>query len=110
MRLVIVSNRLPFTVVNEDGGPQFKVSSGGLTTGLWSYLEREAAGSGDRLEFVWLGWPGATVAPENEPAVKAYSAKEFKAVPVFLPEDRWTAFIMGSATRRCGRCSTIFLT
>ena len=63
MRLVIVSNRLPFTVVNEEGGPQFKVSSGGLTTGLWSYLERGAAGSSERPEFVWLGWPGASVAP-----------------------------------------------
>ena len=52
MRLVIVSNRLPFTVVKEDGGLQFKVSSGGLTTGLWSYLERGAAGSTRRLSTV----------------------------------------------------------
>ena len=95
MRLVIVSNRLPFTVVNEDGGPQFKVSSGGLTTGLWSYLERGAAGSEERPEFLWLGWPGATVAPEHEQAVKAYAEKEFKAVPVFLPEDRMDRFYHG---------------
>jgi trehalose 6-phosphate synthase/phosphatase len=95
MRLVIVSNRLPFTVVNEDGGPQFKVSSGGLTTGLWSYLEREAAGSDERPEFVWLGWPGASVAPADEPAVKAYAEKEFKALPVFLPEDKMDRFYHG---------------
>ena len=95
MRLVIVSNRLPFTVVNENGGPQFKVSSGGLTTGLWSYLGREATGSGERPEFVWLGWPGASVAPEDEPAVKAYAEKEFKALPVFLPEDRMDRFYHG---------------
>ena len=87
MRLVIVSNRLPFTVVNEDGGPQFKVSSGGLTTGLWSYLERGAGGSDERPEFLWLGWPGTTVAPKDEAAVKAYAEKEFKALPIFLPED-----------------------
>jgi trehalose 6-phosphate synthase/phosphatase len=93
--LVIVSNRLPFTVVNEDGGPQFKVSSGGLTTGLWSYLERGAAGSGERPEFLWLGWPGATVAPENEQAVKAYAGKQFKAVPLFLPEDKMDRFSHG---------------
>jgi trehalose 6-phosphate synthase/phosphatase len=95
MRLVIVSNRLPFTVVNQDGGPQFKVSSGGLTTGLWSYLERGAAGSMERPEFVWLGWPGATVAPQDEPAVKAYAEKEFKALPVFLPEERMDRFYHG---------------
>jgi trehalose 6-phosphate synthase/phosphatase len=90
-----VSNRLPFTVVKEDGGLQFKVSSGGLTTGLWSYLERGAAGSEERPEFVWLGWPGASVAPEDEPAVKAYAEKEFKAQPVFLPEERMDRFYHG---------------
>jgi trehalose 6-phosphate synthase/phosphatase len=95
MRLVIVSNRLPFTVVNGEGGPQFKVSSGGLTTGLWSYLERGAAGAGEGPEFVWLGWPGATVAPEHEPAVKAYAEKEFKALPLFLPEERMDRFYHG---------------
>jgi trehalose 6-phosphate synthase/phosphatase len=95
MRLVIVSNRLPFTVVNGDGGPQFKVSSGGLTTGLWSYLERGAAGSGERPEFLWLGWSGATVGPENEQVVKDYAEKEFKAVPVFLPEDKMERFYHG---------------
>jgi trehalose 6-phosphate synthase/phosphatase len=95
MRLVIVSNRLPFTVVNEDGGPQFKVSSGGLTTGLWSYLERGSSGVGERPEFVWLGWPGATVAPRDEPAVRAYAEKEFKALPVFLPEETMDRFYHG---------------
>jgi trehalose 6-phosphate synthase/phosphatase len=95
MRLVIGSNRLPFTVVNGEGGPQFKVSSGGLTTGLWSYLERGAAGSGERPEFVWLGWPGATVAPQDESAVKAYAEKEFKTLPVFLPEESMDHFYHG---------------
>ena len=41
MRLVVVSNRLPFTVSFKDGAPQFKPSAGGLTTGLWSYLNRK---------------------------------------------------------------------
>ena len=95
MRLVIVSNRLPFTVVNGDDGPQFKVSSGGLTTGLWSYLERGAGGAEQRPGFVWLGWPGATVAPKDERAVRAYAEKEFKAVPVFLPEDKMDRFYHG---------------
>ncbi len=95
MRLVIVSNRLPFTVVDEEGGPQFKVSSGGLTTGLWSYLERGAAGSEERPDFVWLGWPGASVAPEHEAAVRAYAEKEFKAVPVFLPQENMDRFYHG---------------
>jgi trehalose 6-phosphate synthase/phosphatase len=99
MRLVIVSNRLPFTVVNEEDGPHFRVSSGGLTTGLWSYLQREAGRCGERPEFVWLGWPGATVTPKDEPAVRAYAEEEFKAVPVFLPEERMDRFYHGFCNR-----------
>lgn len=95
MRLVIVSNRLPFTVSFKEGTPEFKVSSGGLTTGLWSYLERAATGAGEKREFVWLGWPGASVAPEQEGAVRAYAEKEFKAQPVFIPEENMERFYHG---------------
>lgn len=95
MRLIIVSNRLPFTVSFKAGTPEFNVSSGGLTTGLWSYLERRAVGSGERPDFQWLGWPGASVPPEHEEAVQAYAAKEFKALPVFLPEEQMDHFYHG---------------
>src|SRR5512140_388736 len=94
MRLVIVSNRLPFTVCFKEGAPEFKVSSGGLTTGLWSYLER-GAGSAERPEFLWLGWPGTSVAPEQEEAVRAYAEKEFRAVPIFVPEESMDRFYHG---------------
>ena len=99
MRLVIVSNRLPFTVANEEAGPRFTVSSGGLTTGLWSYLERGATEAVERPEFLWLGWPGATVAPEHEALVNAYAEKEFKAQPVFLSEEKMERFYHGFCNR-----------
>ena len=71
MRLVIVSNRLPFTVSVEDGKPKFESSSGGLTTGLWSYLEKSRGSSGEPFDYLWLGWPGADIEskhiPEYEP-------------------------------------------
>jgi trehalose 6-phosphate synthase/phosphatase len=95
MRLVIISNRLPFTVATAEGGPPFNVSSGGLTTGLWSYLEREPNGGGERPEFLWLGWPGATIGPKDEAAVKAYAGKEFNALPIFLPEEQMERFYHG---------------
>ncbi len=95
MRLVIVSNRLPFTVSLKDGAPDFAVSSGGLTTGLWSYLERMAAASGEHLDFLWLGWPGASIAQEHEGAVCAYAGREFKAMPVFVPEEHMDRFYHG---------------
>jgi trehalose 6-phosphate synthase/phosphatase len=86
MRLVIVSNRLPFTVSTEDGKPRFESSSGGLTTGLWSYLEKGAFTSGEPFDYLWLGWPGASVEPEQAGEVQAFGAR-YKAAPVFLSRE-----------------------
>jgi trehalose 6-phosphate synthase/phosphatase len=49
-RLLIVSNRLPFTVRLGEGVPQLVPSSGGLTTALRVVHERGGA--------IWLGWSG----------------------------------------------------
>ncbi len=99
MRLVIVSNRLPFTVSLKEGAPRYKTSSGGLTTGLWSYLERDAAHSGRPFDFLWLGWPGASVPPEHQAAVREYGETRFKAVPIFLPEESMDRFYYGFCNR-----------
>jgi trehalose 6-phosphate synthase/phosphatase len=95
MRLVVVSNRLPFTVSFQDGTPQFKPSAGGLTTGLWSYLDRKAADGVEHRNHLWMGWPGAGVAAEHEATVCAYAEKQFKSGPVFLPEESMDRFYLG---------------
>jgi trehalose 6-phosphate synthase/phosphatase len=94
MRLVIVSNRLPFTVSFKEKAPQFNPSPGGLTTGLWSYLDRPVAEGAERPDFLWMGWPGASVPPEHEGTVRAYGEK-FKSSPVFLPEESMERFYLG---------------
>ena len=94
MRLVIVSNRLPFTVSFKDNTPQFSPSAGGLTTGLWSYLNSKPADGRERREFLWMGWPGATVPPEHEAAVRAHAA-ESQCSPIFLHEDSMSRFYLG---------------
>ncbi|HWH72431.1 MAG TPA: bifunctional alpha,alpha-trehalose-phosphate synthase (UDP-forming)/trehalose-phosphatase, partial [Candidatus Sulfotelmatobacter sp.] len=95
MRLVIVSNRLPFTVSIKEGHLNFQDSSGGLTTGLWSYLEQRATSAVELRDCLWLGWPGSTVAPEHQPAVAEYALKEFKAAPVFLSAESMDRFYHG---------------
>ncbi len=94
MRLVVVSNRLPFTVTFKDRAPQFNPSAGGLTTGLWSYLDRKSADGAERPNFLWMGWPGASVPPEQEAAIRAY-ADQFHSQPVFLPEESMDRFYLG---------------
>ena len=99
MRLVIVSNRLPFTVSFSGATPRFTASSGGLTTGLWSYVQRQLKASPSEVDYLWLGWPGATVPLDQQPAVTAYAQKEYKAQPVFLPEESMERFYHGFCNR-----------
>jgi trehalose 6-phosphate synthase/phosphatase len=94
MRLVTVSNRLPFTVSFKENVPRFRASSGGLTTGLWSYLRNDKA-SGAVPDFLWVGWPGAHIAPEHEEAVSEYAQREFKALPVYLQEESMDRYYHG---------------
>jgi trehalose 6-phosphate synthase/phosphatase len=95
MRLVIVSNRLPFTTSIKEGTPHFQTSSGGLTTGLLSYLNRCQTAPGQHPEVLWFGWPGASANSEQETTIKEYAEKHFKAVPVFLPETSTERFYHG---------------
>jgi len=95
MRLVVVSNRLPFTVSFKGGAPEFKPSAGGLTTGLWSYLDRKLPEGVERPDYLWMGWPGASVPPEHEAAVRMYAEQKFKSSPVFLPEESMDRFYLG---------------
>src|SRR5579871_4622923 len=95
MRLVVVSNRLPFTVSIKDGVPQFHHSSGGLTTGLWSYLQAKSNEDGQKMDYLWMGWPGTSIPAEQETAVRTYGAEQFKSSPVFLPEESMDRFYLG---------------
>ena len=94
MRLIIVSNRLPFTVSMREGSPHFDTSSGGLTTGLSSYLERVAGDPAKRFEYLWLGWPGTNVEPAHVAQVQAHAAR-LHAAPVFLPQESADQFYHG---------------
>lgn len=97
-RLVVVSNRLPFTVSIREGKPHFNQSAGGLTTGLWSYLQ-QAARAIEPLNHVWLGWPGGDVPVESQGEVAQFSRDQFHAVPLFIPEAGMDRFYHGFCNR-----------
>ena len=94
MRLVIVSNRLPFSVSFANEQPVFQPSAGGLTTGLWSYLDRKVLDGAEQREFLWLGWPGSTVPPAHQGAVQEY-ALQYHSAPVFLEAEAMDRFYLG---------------
>jgi len=94
MRLVVVSNRLPFTASVRDGKLRFEPSPGGLTTGLWSYLEKASLTQTAEFDFIWLGWPGTSFEPEHIREAVAYGS-QFKAAPVFLSKESADQFYHG---------------
>jgi len=86
-RLIIVSNRMSFSLVRGDGKLEFSPSAGGLATALSSYLERQRA-SDPSFECIWVGWPGSRVEEGEQEEVRVRALAEHQSYPVFLePED-----------------------
>jgi trehalose 6-phosphate synthase/phosphatase len=93
-RLLVVSNRLPFSVQRAEAGLELIPSSGGLVTALASYLERRKRAE-PNLEFVWAGWPGAEVAPEDAAQLRELSLREHGAFPILLDKGDMDRFYHG---------------
>ncbi len=78
-KTIIVSNRLPIKVTNENGHLRFKASEGGLATGLGSIYK-----SGNNL---WIGWPGLLINQGIERINVTEKLKQENMHPVFLTKD-----------------------
>ena len=93
MRLVVVSNRLPFTASGKDDKLVFRTSPGGLVSGLTAYLEssRQNPSNGN---YLWVGWPGIEVDEASQEKLKTKAAKQH-AWPVFLDAKTMDGFYHG---------------
>lgn len=79
-RLVLVSNRLPITVkLQEDGEYEYRLSSGGLVTGL--------SGMTKTTKFQWYGWPGLEVPEDNIEKVERELKDEYSAYPIWVDNE-----------------------
>jgi trehalose 6-phosphate synthase/phosphatase len=54
-RLIIISNRLPFSIVREGDRMMVRQSSGGLVSAIKSYFEREQGHSLGYTQKIWVG-------------------------------------------------------
>lgn len=90
-RLVVVSNRLPVTVVEEESGSfTLKASSGGLVTALEPVLKQRKG--------VWIGWTGNFSESESElsESLRLYAEEVgYGLVPVFLQKQQVEEFYGG---------------
>lgn len=82
MRLIIVSNRLPFKATSENGELVYSPSNGGIVSSLGAYLNSLKKGN-----YLWVGWPGSDFLSPDHNKVKDQILKEKNALPIFLEKE-----------------------
>lgn len=85
-KTIIVSNRLPVKIIEENGAYLLSPSEGGLATGLGSVYKK-----GDNI---WIGWPGIDV-PEHRREEVTRQLAELNLIPVFLTPDEINLYYEG---------------
>lgn len=86
MKTIIISNRLPVKIVEENNTYSFIPSEGGLATGLSDVFN---AGNS-----IWVGWPGVEI-PEEKQAKVSKQLNALNLYPVFLTQDEINLFYEG---------------
>ncbi len=95
MRLFVISNRLPVTLVKKEGQLTLQVSSGGLVSGLGSYLESFSQPHTAARDYLWMGWPGLDLCGEDKKYWQVKFLEQCRSYPVFLPEEEMEHFYHG---------------
>ncbi len=95
MRLLVVSNRLPITAIEENGTLLFKESMGGLVSGLSAYLDSLKGSAFTKSKYVWIGWPGITVDKGLQSSLRKSLIKKFHSYPTFLETEAMDDFYHG---------------
>jgi trehalose 6-phosphate synthase/phosphatase len=99
MTLLIASNRLPITLSTTKETFAAKASSGGLATGLRTFLDHRLNKNGGASNHIWIGWPGATIGKNLKENVKSFLSLEHQCFPVFLTEKDIEKFYFGFCNR-----------
>lgn len=86
-KIIIVSNRLPVKISEENGQYSYSSSEGGLATGLGSIYKNG--------ENIWIGWPGIEVTEPEKQTEVIRELKKMKLFPVFLSQEEISEYYEG---------------
>lgn len=95
MKLIVVSNRLPFEIAEQQGRLAVRQSAGGVATGFHSYIASRASSDPD-FSYCWAGWPGP-VPEERWSELLAGVGPQY--APVALSADQMEKFYDGFCNR-----------
>jgi len=86
-KTIIVSNRLPVKISENDGEYQLSSSEGGLATGLGSIYKQN--------DNLWIGWPGLEISDDEHKNKISKQLKELSLLPVFLSQEEINQYYEG---------------
>ena len=93
-RLIIISNRLPFSLDREGDKVTIRQSSGGLVSAIKSYFENTAVQKGELTQKLWMGV--ADFPHEDwELAASHVAGLEFGVIPVFADKELYDKYYNG---------------
>ena len=93
-RLVLVSNRLPFSLVEKDGHLSLRQSDGGLVSALKGYFE----GSKGKFQFTEKLWVGSADFPEKRWLAFSKGSRQdvaFRIEPIFIEPKTYDRYYNG---------------
>ncbi|HWK05346.1 MAG TPA: bifunctional alpha,alpha-trehalose-phosphate synthase (UDP-forming)/trehalose-phosphatase [Puia sp.] len=93
-RLIVISNRLPFSLDREGDKVSIRQSSGGLVSAIKSYFENTGVQRGELTEKVWMGV--ADFPQEDwELAASHIAGLDFGVIPIFADKELYDKYYNG---------------
>ncbi len=94
-RLIIVSNRLPFSIERNGAEISVRQSSGGLVSAIKSYFEKPGGEEDAFSERIWVGTFDASEDDWNDAVAQEAIPKSFGIEPIFTPKEIYDRFYNG---------------
>lgn len=96
-RLIVVSNRLPFSIDKNGDDINIRQSSGGLVSALKSFFEKSSANEQNFKSKIWIGSVDAEENDWREAEQNNSIKSDFNIVPLFLDRQVYDAYYSGFA-------------
>jgi len=94
-RLVIISNRLPFSLDKDGDKVSLRQSSGGLVSAIKSYFENTSAQRGEITEKMWMGVADFPQEDWDQVVAAHAEGQDFGILPVFVDKDLYDNYYNG---------------
>jgi len=94
-RLIIISNRLPFSLDREGDKVSLRQSSGGLVSAIKSYFEDTSSQRTDLTGKMWIGVADFPQDDWDQVAAAHAAEQDFEIVPIFTDKDLYDKYYNG---------------